>query len=76
MVFKTRYLLLIIFLFLIVIFLDQNNIPVPVKMIVGQPFYVQLSIIIIISMVTGMFLILMGSQLLKKILTKKAKTEE
>jgi uncharacterized integral membrane protein len=43
-------------LFLVVVFLDQNLGPVPVKIIIGNPFHLGLSLIIIVSMVVGMIM--------------------
>jgi uncharacterized integral membrane protein len=44
------------FLFLVVVFLDQNRVPVPVKIIIGNPFHLGLSLIIIVSMVVGVIM--------------------
>jgi uncharacterized integral membrane protein len=43
-------------LFLVVVFLDQNRVPVPVKIIIGNPFHLGLSLIIIVSMVVGVIM--------------------
>jgi uncharacterized integral membrane protein len=40
-------------LFLVLIFLDQNRMSVPVKVLVGDPLQLGLSLIIIISMVVA-----------------------
>ena len=53
MKFKSKYLVIVMVLFLVVVFLDQNRRPVPLKFIVGTPFPVDLSLIILISMVIG-----------------------
>jgi uncharacterized integral membrane protein len=50
---KSSYLVMAISLFLVIVFLDQNRNPVPVKIILGTPFQLGLSLIIIISMLFG-----------------------
>jgi len=52
----TRYLIMLMSLFLVVVFLDQNRVPVPVKIIIGNPFHLGLSLIIIVSMVVGVIM--------------------
>ena len=47
---KTKILYILISLFLVVVFLDQNRTPVPVKILLGNPFHLGLSLIILISM--------------------------
>lgn len=53
MKFKSSYLVILMALFLVVVFLDQNRRPVPLKFIIGTPFQVDLSLIILISIVIG-----------------------
>jgi len=62
-------------LFLVIVFLDQNSAPVPIKIILGKPFQVELSIIVIVSMLIGTFLTIGGGVLFKKIRTKKKNKE-
>ena len=50
---KPSYLVMAISLFLVIVFLDQNRNPVPIKIILGGPFQLGLSLIIIISMLLG-----------------------
>ena len=52
----TRYLILFMSLFLVVVFIDQNRAPVPIKILLGSPFQLGLSLIIIISMVVGVIM--------------------
>ena len=52
----TRYLILFMSLFLVVVFIDQNRAPVPIKILLGNPFHLGLSLIIIISMVVGVIM--------------------
>jgi len=52
----TRYLIMLMSLFLVVVFLDQNRVLVPVKIIIGNPFHLGLSLIIIVSMVVGVIM--------------------
>ena len=56
MQFKPKYLVIVMALFLVVVFLDQNRRPVPLKFVVGTPFLVDLSLIILISMGLGIAL--------------------
>jgi uncharacterized integral membrane protein len=53
MKFKSRYIVMLMALFLVLIFLDQNRMSVPVKVLVGDPLQLGLSLIIIISMVVA-----------------------
>lgn len=61
--------------FLLVIFLDQNNNPVPVKVILGPPVHLSLSLIIAISMTVGALLAI-GLLLLIKALTHRNGKDE
>lgn len=67
-----KYLILAIclILFLAVIFLDQNSNPVPMKVIVGNPHGVKLSMVIIVSMLIGAVLATGGMLLIKRLQTK------
>ena len=56
MKFKPRYLVVLMFLFMVFVFLDQNRGPVPIKILVGNPFHLGLSLIIMISMVVGVIM--------------------
>ena len=56
MTIKPRYLIIAMALFLVLIFLDQNRTPVPLKIIVGNPFHLELTIIVIISVAVGALL--------------------
>jgi uncharacterized integral membrane protein len=53
-------------LFLFVVFLDQNGTPVPMKIILGSPVHMPLSMIIITSMLVGAGCSLAGLFLVKK----------
>lgn len=66
MKFKSNYLIIAISLFLVIVFLDQNRNAVPVKIILGSPFHLGLSLIIIISMLLGVIMTLGVVYLLKK----------
>lgn len=57
---KAVLLISCIILFLVIIFLDQNSAPVPMKVIVGQPFGIRLSLIILGSMAIGMLIAAAG----------------
>lgn len=56
MKFKPKYLIIAMALFLVVVFLDQNRRPVPLKFIIGTPFLVDLSLIILLSIGLGIAL--------------------
>ena len=43
-------------LFLVVVFIDQNRMPVPIKIVLGSPFHLGLSLIIVISMLVGVIM--------------------
>lgn len=58
MKFKSRYLVILMSLFLVAVFLDQNRTPVPIKIIIGGPFQLGLSLIIIITMVIAVIMTL------------------
>jgi hypothetical protein len=50
----------VIVLFLIVLFLDENSAPVPVKIILGDPKPISLSSIIVVSILVGIALSMAG----------------
>ncbi|MBF0328611.1 MAG: DUF1049 domain-containing protein [Nitrospirae bacterium] len=50
---KKTFLPVFSLLFLLAVFLDQNNTPVPMKIILGAPVHMSLSIIIVASMLAG-----------------------
>ena len=43
-------------LFLVVVLIDQNWAPVPIKILLGSPFHLGLSLIIIVSMLVGVIM--------------------
>ena len=53
MKFKSSYIVIMISIFLMGVFLDQNRTPVPIKIIFGNPFHLELTLIIVISMVVS-----------------------
>jgi len=53
---KSSYIIMLISMFLVGVFLDQNRVPVPIKIIFGTPFQLELTLIIIISMVVSSLL--------------------
>ncbi|MDH4100127.1 MAG: LapA family protein [Nitrospirota bacterium] len=63
---KRRYLVYLMALFIVVVFLDQNNVPVPVKLIVGPPVQLELSLIVLISMLAGVLLAMAGFLTMKQ----------
>ena len=62
---------LCVILFLMIIFLDQNSSHVPMKVIVGRPFGIRLSLIILGSMAIGMMLATAGFLAIKIRIRKK-----
>ena len=53
--------------FVFLVFIDQNSTPVPVKIILGSPLHISLSVIIIGSMLFGTVCAFAGLFLVKKI---------
>jgi len=66
MKFKSSYIIMLISVFLVGIFMDQNRTPVPVKIIFGNPILLELTLIIIISMVVSSVLTMSVIYLIKK----------
>jgi len=66
MKFKSSYLIVLMFLFMVFVFLDQNRGPVPIKILVGNPFHLGLSLIIIISMMLGVIMTIGVIYLMKR----------
>lgn len=67
---KKWFLGLLIFVFLLAVFLDQNTVPVPVKLFVGGPLHLHLSIIIAASMVTGSLITVAVYLVVRQVQTK------
>ena len=67
---------LITALFVVVVFFDQNHIPVPMKILVGAPTHVSLSMIIMASMLAGAVLGFAGLLLFGKIKDKFKKNSK
>jgi uncharacterized integral membrane protein len=57
---KLIFFIIVIVLFLTVLFLDQNSSPVPVKIILGDPRPINLSTIIVSSILLGAVLSVAG----------------
>jgi len=55
---KKWFFTFLAFVFLLVSFIDQNNVPVPVKFFVIGPYQIPLSLIIGVSLITGIALTL------------------
>ena len=53
---KKWFFIFLAFVFLLVIFIDQNKVPVPVRLFVVGPYHIHLSLIIGISIITGIAL--------------------
>ena len=53
MKFKSSYIIILMSIFIVGVFLDQNRTPVPIKVIFGNPFHLELTLIIIMSMVVS-----------------------
>jgi uncharacterized integral membrane protein len=76
MALKTKGLMILIIIGILVVFLDENNNPVPVKMVLGSPVHIPLSLIIIVSIVIGMIITVAGIFFLRKIQVDRAKAKE
>jgi hypothetical protein len=68
---KAVFFITVIFLFIGVVFLDQNSTPVPLKIVIGAPYQVNLNSIIIVSLLTGVLLTL-SAYLLYKMIRKNS----
>ncbi len=53
---KPQYIGIGIALFLVLIFLDQNRVSVPLKLFLGKPFQVELSAIVLASILIGVLI--------------------
>ncbi|MBF0541081.1 MAG: LapA family protein [Nitrospirae bacterium] len=73
---KTKGLVILMFIGILVVFLDENNNPVPLKFVLGSPAHVPLSLIIIVSIVVGMIITVAGIFFLRKIQVDRAKAKE
>ena len=72
---KLIFFTTVITLFLVVLFLDQNSTPVPVKIILGDPRPIGLSSIILVSVLVGVVLSVAVLSVYKS-LRKAKKTEQ
>jgi uncharacterized integral membrane protein len=57
---KLKVVSISVVLFLIVVFFDQNRAPVPVKIILGDPTPVGLSLVIVVSILFGVVTAIAG----------------
>lgn len=73
---KTKGLIILMLIAMIVIFLDENNNPVPLKIVIGSPIHLPLSLIIIVSIVIGMIITVGGIFFLRKFQVDRAKAKE
>ncbi|HIJ60145.1 MAG TPA: DUF1049 domain-containing protein [Nitrospirae bacterium] len=73
---KRFFLPFILIVFLFAIFLDQNSKPIPLKIILGAPVHLPLSVIIAGSMTLGAIIALSGVLLIKTITNNKNKKGE
>jgi len=69
---KAEYLVVIMALFLSVVFFDQNRTTVPIKFILGNPYQLDLSTIMIMSALMGGLITFAGIVLFKKWRQKKS----
>lgn len=70
---KKWFLAFIAFLFLLAMFIDQNTVPVPVKVLMTGPFHIHLSVIIGASMLTGIVLTTIFFLFIKQAQSKRRK---
>jgi len=66
MKFKSSYIVMLMSVFLVGVFLDQNRTPVPIKIIFGKPFHLELTLIIIFSRVVAALMTGTVSYLMKR----------
>ncbi len=64
---KIIFLSTVITLFLVVLFLDENNTAVPVKIILGDPRPIGLSTVIVTSMLVGVVLSVVTMLIFKRL---------
>lgn len=76
MLFTKKFLVFLILLFLVVVFLDQNSVLVPVKFIVGGPVHVPLTLVILLSILAGMVVTLVGVAAFKRLKTRLKKKDD
>ncbi|MGA2332035.1 MAG: hypothetical protein ABSG75_09765 [Syntrophales bacterium] len=69
---KSSYIIILISIFLAGVFLDQNRTPVPIKIIFGNPIQLELTLIIIVSMVVSSVMTIGVIYMIKRIKDKKA----
>jgi uncharacterized integral membrane protein len=68
---KKKYLLYYaLAAFLFIVFIDENGAPVPVKLLMGSPVHINLSVIILGSMAIGSALTVIGFLLYKRLHVK------
>ncbi len=65
----------ILLVFIILVFLDQNSHPVPMKLILGSPMHISLSALILGSMLVGLCLGLIGAFIFGRMKGKLTKRE-
>ena len=53
MKFKSTYLVVLMLLFMVVVFFDQNQTPVPIKFLLGSPVHLPLSLVIAVSLIVA-----------------------
>ena len=66
MKFKSSYVIILMSIFLVGVFLDQNRAPVPIKIIFGKPFHLELTLIIIFSMAVAALMTVGAIYLIKR----------
>ncbi|MBF0520060.1 MAG: LapA family protein [Nitrospirae bacterium] len=71
-----KFLPISISVFLVVVFLDQNQREVPVKVFFGNPFHFNLSLIIIFSAALGATITIASFWLIKRMQEKLKKRKE
>jgi len=76
MKFRSSYIIILMSIFLAGVFLDQNRTPVPIKIIFGNPFHLELTLIIIVSMVVSSAMTIGVIYMIKRTKDKKTKAGE
>ncbi len=73
---KKWFLFSLIIIFLVAVFMDQNTFFIPLKLFIGGPVHVHLSLVIAASMLAGAVLALAGVFLVQQFRAKIKKKRE
>ena len=71
---KKSFLALAAFIFLLVMFIDQNTVHVPINILMAGPYHIYLSVIIGVSMLIGVVFTVITYLLYRYMQSKRKKT--